>query len=338
VRCQSIQNGHRGRRHGHNGVRCSYLVSVALLYILQKAGAMTITLKNKTAGVLSILAASVMWGIEPILAKLSYQTTDYLGTFATRIIFCFSVVTVYLLLRGKNPFVISRRQFPWLVYLSLAATLFADLMYTYALTRVPVINAVLIGHMQPLFIVVMGFIVLRSDRLTVYDYAGIAAMICAGVLVTTKSIPNLLALKFGSVGDAFVLAATVAWATTAIATRKYLRELDAGVVAFYRFLFAGVLFILYIILMRGLRIVNPYQVMLGIVIGIGTVFYYEGLKRIKAAQVAALELSTPFFATVLGILVLREYITLMQGIGLLLLVIGILLLSKKEIPEPHGEL
>jgi drug/metabolite transporter (DMT)-like permease len=293
-------------------------------------GAMTMVLKNKNAGVLSILAASIMWGIEPILAKLSYQTTDYIGTFATRIIFCFGVVAAYLLLRRKNPLAVSRRQFHWLVYLSFAATLFADLMYTYALTRVPVINAVLIGHMQPLFIVVLGFLVLRSDRLTAYDYAGIAAMICAGVLVTTKSVPNMLALKFGSAGDAFVLAATVAWATTAIVTRKYLRELDAGVVAFYRFLFAGALFTLYVIVTRGLRIVNPYQVILGIAIGIGTVFYYEGLKRIKAAQVAALELSTPFFATVLGILVLREYIIAMQGIGLLLLVIGIYLLSRKE--------
>ncbi len=322
----------------YKGVQYPNLVSAALLYILQMTRAVIMKLKNKNAGVLSILAASVMWGIEPILAKLSYQTTDYLQTFATRIIFCFSVVVVYLLLRGKNPFAVSRRQFPWLVYLSLVATLFADLMYTYALSRVPVINAVLIGHMQPLFIVVLGFLVLRSDRLTAFDYAGIAAMICAGALVTTKSMPNMLALRFGSVGDAFVLAATIAWATTAIATRKYLRELDAGVVSLYRFLFAGVLFTSYIILTRGLKIVNPYQVVLGIVIGIGTVFYYEGLKRIKAAQVAALELSTPFFATVLGIVVLREYITLMQGVGLLLLVVGIFLLSRREIPEKHENL
>lgn len=114
MRCQSIQDGQRGCGHGRNGVGYLCLVSGALLYILQKAKAMTMILKNKTAGLLSILAASVMWGIEPILAKLSYQTTDYLGTFATRTIFCFSVVAVYLLLRRKNPFAYSA-SFPMVV-------------------------------------------------------------------------------------------------------------------------------------------------------------------------------------------------------------------------------
>ena len=58
--------------------------------------------------------------------------------------------------------------------------------------------------------------------------------------------------------------------------------------------------------------------------------YYESLKRIKAAQVGALELSTPFFAAILGFLVLGELVTIMQIIGILLLFVGIYYLSKKE--------
>ena len=69
---------------------------------------------------------------------------------------------------------------------------------------------------------------------------------------------------------------------------------------------------------------------LGIIIGIGTILYYEGLKRIKAAQVSALEFSTPFFAAILGFFILREFVTIMQIIGILLLFVGIYYLSKKE--------
>jgi len=54
------------------------------------------------------------------------------------------------------------------------------------------------------------------------------------------------------------------------------------------------------------------------------------MERIKAAQVSALELSTPFYAAILGFLVLGETITILQIIGVILLVIGIYLLSKKE--------
>lgn len=285
---------------------------------------------RKTLGVLSILGASIMWAIEPIFAKLSYQTTDFLNTFATRTIFCLAIISIYVFFTNKKKFIVNREYLPKLIYVSLVATLFADLMYIYALTKVSVINAVLIGHMQPIFIILIGFFVLKQDKITKFDYYGILFMILAGVLVTAKTLENLLMLKFGTIGDLYVLFATIAWATTAIVARKYLKELHAGLIAFYRFLFAGIIFIIYMIAFKGIEITSIYQVLIGIVIGIGTILYYEGIRLIKAAQVSALELSTPFFAAILGYLILGEYITLVQFIGILFLIKGIYFLSKKE--------
>lgn len=288
-------------------------------------------MEKKTLGVLVILGASLMWAIEPILAKLSYQTTDFLNTFATRITFCLIVISLYILFTNKRNFLVKKSYLPKLIYLSLVATLFADLMYIYALTRVSVINAVLIGHMQPIFVILIGFFMLKTDRITKFDCLGIVSMIVAGVLVTTKNVENLRALKFGSIGDLYVLCATVAWATTTIVARKYLKELHVGTISFYRFLFATIIFVLYMMLTKGIKIVNIYQVLIGIVIGIGTILYYEAIKLLKAAQVSALELSTPFFAALLGFLILREYISLIQFIGILFLFGGIYFLSKREV-------
>jgi drug/metabolite transporter (DMT)-like permease len=212
----------------------------------------------------------------------------------------------------------------------LAATLFADLIYIYALTRVPVLNAVLIGHMQPVFVVFFGYFVLHQDRITKHDYLGILFMILAGLLVTTRNPINLLRLRFGTLGDLYVLLATVAWATTAIVARKYLKSLDAALIAFYRFLFATAIFSAYMMATHGIRVANPYQIIIGVVIGTGTILYYEGIRLIKAAQVSALELATPFFAAVLGFIVLREYITPMQIAGMGLLGAGIYCLARKE--------
>ena len=287
-------------------------------------------MNRKTLGVLSILGASIMWAIEPIFAKLSYQTTDFLNTFATRTIFCLAIISIYVFFTNKKKFIVKREYLPKLIYVSLVATLFADLMYIYALTKVSVINAVLIGHMQPIFIILIGFFVLKQDKITKFDYYGILFMILAGVLVTTKTLENLLMLKLGTIGDLYVLFATIAWATTAIVARKYLKELHAGLIAFYRFLFAGIIFIIYMIAFKGIEITSIYQVLIGIVVGIGTILYYEGIRLIKAAQVSALELSTPFFAAILGYLILGEYITLVQFIGILFLIKGIYFLSKKE--------
>ena len=68
----------------------------------------------------------------------------------------------------------------------------------------------------------------------------------------------------------------------------------------------------------------------GIVVGLGIVAYYEGLKRLKAAQVSALELTTPFFASAIAYLILGETITAMQGAGIALLPFGVYFLSRRE--------
>ncbi|MHC4570983.1 MAG: DMT family transporter [Planctomycetota bacterium] len=285
---------------------------------------------SKKTGVLAILAASLMWAIEPVLAKLSYSNADFLQTSGIRAIVVTLVALLYVLLIKRGSLKVTKRQFSTLVFMAVAGTLFADLMYFLALTMIPVINAVLIGHMQPIFIVLIGFFILKEDKLTRFDYLGIFIMIIAAILVTTKTPANLSALKLGTRADILVLLATLAWATMAIVMRKYLRQLDAGVITFYRFSIASVVLVTYLLFTSSLVLSNIYQILIGIVVGTGTILYYESLKRIKAAQTSALELSTPFFAVLFALFVLGEMVTIMQVAGIVLLVVGVCFLSKKE--------
>jgi drug/metabolite transporter (DMT)-like permease len=287
-------------------------------------------MNTKTTGVAAILGASLMWAVEPIFAKLAYRSSDYLQTSAFRAIGVAVTALVYVFLTNRGSLKVSRKQFSVLVYIALAGTIVADLLYLYALGEIAVVNAVLIGHMQPIFVVLIGYSLLKEDRLTKYDYLGIVVMIVAGLLVTTKTPANLFALRLGAVGDLLVLVATAAWATTGIAMRKHLRQLNAGVVAFYRFSIAAVIFVTYLSLTSTVVLSSVYQVLLGLTVGVGTILYYEGLKRIKAAQVSAIELSTPLFAALLSFFILKEIVTMMQIFGIALLIVGVYFLSRKE--------
>jgi len=284
----------------------------------------------KKTGILAILGASLMWSLEPVCAKLAYANSDFLQTSAIRAIVVALIALLYVFLTGKRNLKVTSKQFSKLLYLAIAGTIFADLLYFFALTKISVLNAVLLGHMQPVFIILIGFFFLKEDKLTRFDYAGIFIMIIAAVFVTTKTLENLFMIKLGTAGDIYVLLATVAWATTAIVMRKYLRELDAGVITFYRFSIASVIFVVYLSLKSSLVLSNIYQILIGVIVGAGTILYYEGLKRIKAAQVSAMELSTPFFAALLGFLILGEIVTVMQIAGMALLFVGVCFLSKKE--------
>ncbi len=207
---------------------------------------------------------------------------------------------------------------------------FSELIYFYAFTKIPVINAVLIGHFQPVFIVLFGYFILKEEKLTKFDYFGIFFMIIAGILVSTRTLGNLKLLKIGTIGDLLVLISAILWATTAIAMRKYLQGLNAGVITFYRFLIASIALAVYLILTSTIRVSNIYQVLVGIVTGTGQILYYEGLKRLKASQVGALELSTPFFAVILSFFILGEVTTFMQIAGIIFLIVGVYFLSRKE--------
>jgi probable blue pigment (indigoidine) exporter len=284
----------------------------------------------KHLGVVTILFASVIWAIEPILAKLSYGNSDFLHTSAIRAIVAALTAFIYIALTKNSPLKVTRQQLSPLIYIAIVGTLVADFMYFFALSQVPVINAVIIGHMQPIFIIAFGFFLLKTDALTKFDYLGISLMIISGLLVTTRTLENLFAFRFGTIGDLIVLSATIAWATSAIVMKKYLTAMNAGVITFYRFFFAALIFTMYLSLTSSLIITNIYQVCIGVIIGVGTILYYEGLKRLKAAQVSGLELSAPFFAAILAFLFLNEFITSMQIVGIALLFGGVFFISKKE--------
>ncbi|MFE3845447.1 DMT family transporter, partial [Thermoplasmatota archaeon] len=217
-----------------------------------------------------------------------------------------------------------------LFYIAIIGTLIADLLYFYALIKIPVINAVLIGHMQPIFIIFIGYLILKSDKISKYDIIGISLMIISGFLVTTKTIQNITLLKFGTQGDLLVFISTIAWASTAIVMRKYLTHLNAAIITLYRFMVASIFFIFYFIITSNTIEINIFQIFIGLIVAVGTILYYFGLNKIKAAQVSGLELSTPFFAAILGFFILGEKLTILQIFGIILLFFGIYYISKKE--------
>ncbi len=287
-------------------------------------------MNTKQLGVATILLASIMWAIEPILAKLSYESSDFLHTTTIRALFAAITAFIYILVTRKAPLKLTKQQLSPIIYIAVVGSLIADFMYYIALSQIPVINAVIIGHMQPIFIIAFGFFLLKTDKLTKFDYFGVILMILSGLLVTTSTVDNLLAFKFGTIGDLIVLCATIAWATSAIVMKKYLTKMDAGVITFYRFFFGALVFMAYLGATSSLFIANIFQVCIGVIIGVGTILYYEGLKRLKAAQVSGLELSAPFFAAILAFLFLNEVMTVMQIIGIVLLFGGVYFISKKE--------
>jgi drug/metabolite transporter (DMT)-like permease len=287
-------------------------------------------MNQKLVGVSAMMAAAFLWAVETILARYSYSNSDFLHTAAIRCIIITLIAAVYVFATNKGNFKVDKQQFSVLVVIALVAMVFAELVYLYALSKLPIVNVTVLGHIQPIFIALLGYFILKKEKLNKIDYFGIFFMMLAGILVTTKTLQNLLSFKIGTSTDLLVVAAAVAWSFTALLARKYLHELNVGVLVFYRYLIGAIIICSYLIFTSKIEIANVYQIYIGIVIGIGIILYYESLRRLKTAQTAALELASPFFAALLGYLFFKETITSMQFFGMLLMFVGVYFLSRKD--------
>jgi len=112
----------------------------------------------------------------------------------------------------------------------------------------------------------------------------------AAILITSRRIENLATLRLGNLGDIMVLLATLGWAIVAIPGKRLAGSIDSFLIVSYRFLIASATFLPIMVILNQLTIESVYQIILGVVAGLGYIFYYEGLKRIKAGQVALTEL------------------------------------------------
>jgi len=283
---------------------------------------------QKTLGVLFGVAAGGMWAIETILGKLMLSSLSFLQVTASEAFFATVTAFAFILLRRENVR-IKNASFRDIVSVGLMGTVLAPLVYFYGLTQTLAVNAALIAHLQPLFVSILGSFFLR-ERIHKNDILGGVLVGSSVIMITGRTIENIVNLKLGNIGDVVVLLATLLWAFTAIPGKRLTRYESSVLIVGYRFLVASFIFLPVLFLLNQLAIKSIFQVLLGITVGLGYVFYYEGLKRIKASQVAITELSSPFFVAVLAWFLLGEHTTMIQIIGAFLLTIGLATLTMEK--------
>lgn len=283
---------------------------------------------RKALGVLFGTLAGAMWSIEAIIGKTLLSSLSFIQVTASEAFFAFIMSLAYVLLSGR-PLLCKGLSLRDILIIGVVGSVIAPAAYFLGLSWTLAINATLLAHLQPLFVLILGLIFL-NEKPCRDDIFGGLMMGLAAILITSRSVENLAALRLGNLGDIIVLLATLCWATVAIPGKRLAMAADSVLIVSYRFLIASAAFLPMLAILNQLAIESIYQVVLGVVAGLGYIFYYEGLKRIKASQVALTELSSPFFTAILAWLILNERLTIMQAFGAIFLLVGLVLLARRE--------
>ena len=190
-------------------------------------------------------------------------------------------------------------------------------------------EATLLAHLQSLFVSTFSFFFLK-ERIHKHDVIEGVMIGLAVILIIGRVLDNIVNLKLGNMGDLAVLLATLEWVLVAIPDKRLTKYASSILIVSYRFPVASTFFFPLLLFFNHPTIKSIYQVLLEVAVGLGCIFHYEGLKRIKACQVALTEFSSPFFAAAPAWIILGKHMTIMQIIGALLLTAGLTILSRRS--------
>ncbi|QUC67131.1 DMT family transporter [Aristaeella hokkaidonensis] len=290
---------------------------------------------RRNIGPLLIILAGIFWGSMGIFVrKLGTYGFTSVQIVAIRITLAALVFSIVLFIRDRSGFRITLRDLPLFLGLGFGSILFFTVCYFTAITIMPLSTAAILLYTSPIWIMLMSMLFFR-EKLNRIKLIALALAFAGCVLVSGISGEGitLIGLLIG-------LGSGIGYGLYSILGTIALRRYSPYTVTTYTFLFAAagswlvcgpadmiskftaaadLPFLLFFCCLTALvTAVIPF------------LSYTLGLRTVEASRAGILATIEPMVATLIGILVFAEPLTLLSGLGILLILAAVVLLNRKQ--------
>ena len=290
--------------------------------------------KRRIPGPMLILLAGCFWGSMGIFVrKLETFGFSAVQIVSIRLTLAALFFAVLLLVRDRSGFRIALRDLPLFLGLGFGSILFFTVCYFTAITLMTLSAAAILLYTSPIWILLMSVLFFR-EKLNRTKIAALAAAFSGCVLVSGVSgegIP-LTGLLAG-------LGAGFGYGLYSILGTVALRRYSPFTVTTYTFLFAAAGSWLICdpadLTSKSSAAPDPVSLLLfcGLTALVTAVIpflsYTVGLRTVEAGRAGILATVEPLVATLIGMLVFSEPLTLLSGLGILLILSAVVLLNRK---------
>ncbi len=292
--------------------------------------------KNKhNIGPLLIILAGCFWGSMGIFVRrLSTFGFSPIQIVALRITVAALAFSLLLLIKDRSGFRIAPRDLPLFLGLGFGSILFFTVCYFSAITIMPLSTAAILLYTSPIWIMLMSVLFFREKlnriKLTALALAFAGCVLVSGISGEGLTLTGLL-LGLGS-GIGYGLYSILG----TVALRKY----SPYTVTTYTFLFAAAGswlvcrpadMISKIAAADNLTGLLLFCVLTGLVTAVIPFLTYTlGLRTVEASRAGILATIEPLVATLVGIVVFSEPLTLLSGLGIVLILAAVILLNRKQ--------
>ena len=288
--------------------------------------------KKSYAGPILIIIAALLWAVDGVIRRNLYALPPI------TIIFFEHLIGLIIL----SPFVfkyvfktkLTKREW-WLVILvAVLSGLLGTLWFTTALLEVSFISfsvVFLLQKLQPIFAISTASIFLKEKFDKRYIIWAILAISSAYFVTFPNGYVNLATGKGTVIAALYALGAAFAWGSSTTFSKMLLNKVKAEVSTFYRFLFTMIIALIIVIISgnkASLFTITPFQLSLFALIAVSTgmlalVIYYKGLAKTPVHISTILELTFPFVAILIDMIMYHNFLTVSQWIFACLLVFSI---------------
>ena len=293
---------------------------------------------KRNIGPALILLAGCFWGSMGIFVR---RLADYgfssIQIVAIRVTLAALIFCMLLLIKDPSGFRISVKDIPLFLGLGFGSILFFTVCYFTAITMMPLSTAAILLYTSPIWIMLMSVLFFR-EKLTgrkllalVLAFAG--CVLVSGISGEGMTLPGLLVGLGSGIGyGLYSVLGTVA-----------LRRYSPFTVTTYTFVFAA---------LGSWLICRPAEMLAKFAAAPdlpGLVFfcfltalvtavipflaYTLGLQTVEASRAGILATVEPLVATLIGVAVFSEPLTLLSGLGILLILAAVVLLNGKTESE-----
>lgn len=291
---------------------------------------------NRTLGPALILLAGCFWGSMGIFVRrLSAFGFDSIQIVSIRVTLAALFFSVLLLIRDRSGFRIALRDLPLFLGLGFGSILFFTVCYFTAITLMPLSTAAILLYTSPIWIMVMSVLFFREPL----DRRKILALVLAfaGCVLVSGLSGGALTLTGLLVG----LGSGIGYGLYSILGTVALRRYSPYTVTTFTFLLAALGSWLICrpadLAAKVAGAANPAGLLLfccltALVTAVVPFLAYTlGLGTVEASRAGILATIEPMVATVFGVLVFSEPLTVSSSLGILLILSSVILLNWKQV-------
>ncbi len=294
---------------------------------------MQIEEKKSYTGPVLIIIAALLWAFDGLIRQHLYTLPPI------TIIFFEHLIGLIIL----SPFVfkyvlktsLTKREWWLVILIAVLSGLLGTLWFTTALGKVHFISisvVFLLQKLQPIFAISTASIFLKEKLDKRYIKWALLALLSAFFVTFPNGFINFKTGDGTVVAALYALGAAFAWGSSTTFSKMLLGKIDFKVSTFYRFLFTIIIALPFLLLFGRaggiLSIPTLPQFGLLVLIAVSTgmvalLIYYKGLAKTPVHISTILELTFPFIAILLDMIVNHTVLSISQWVASLILVFAI---------------